>query len=69
VRRLLQERRLCSIYPQSALGAAAARAAGIPTLALLHEPKKTAGWPKGVAFVASLAEVERRIESKSPVHR
>lgn len=47
----------------SPLGAIAARAAGIPTLALLHDPDKTAGWPAGVTFVASLADVQRRIES------
>ena len=49
----------------SPLGAIAACAAGIPTLALLHDPDKTAGWPAGVTFVASLAEVQKRIEAET----
>ncbi|MCC7016343.1 MAG: HAD family phosphatase [Rhodospirillales bacterium] len=47
----------------SPLGAIAARAAGIPTLALRHDPAKTAGWPADVTFVTSLAAVQKRIES------
>lgn len=49
----------------SPLGAAAARAAGIPTFALLHDPKKTSGWPAGVTFVTSLADVQKRIEAET----
>ena len=48
----------------SPAGATAARAAGIPTLALLHDPHNTADWPAGVTFVASLAEVQKRIEAE-----
>jgi HAD superfamily hydrolase (TIGR01509 family) len=49
----------------SPLGAEAALAAGIPTLALLHGPNKTARWPAGVVFVTSLAAVRERIASES----
>ena len=45
-------------------GAEAARAAGIPTLALTPDSEKTAGWPAGVAFVANLAAVQKKIESE-----
>jgi HAD superfamily hydrolase (TIGR01509 family) len=44
-------------------GAASARAAGIPTLALLHNPRHASGWPAGVDFVAGLADARRRIEA------
>ncbi|MEK7245708.1 MAG: HAD family phosphatase, partial [Pseudomonadota bacterium] len=47
----------------SPLGAKAARTAGIPTFALLHDPDKTAGWPAGVTFVTNLADVQQRIEA------
>lgn len=46
----------------SPLGAASAMAAGIATLALAERPDATAGWPERVTFVASLADVRRRIE-------
>ena len=49
----------------SPLGATSACAAGIPTFALLHNPKNTAGWPQGVTFVASLADVQKRIEAET----
>ncbi|MBM3565538.1 MAG: HAD-IA family hydrolase [Alphaproteobacteria bacterium] len=44
-------------------GAAAALAAGIPTLALIHNPKHPQAWPKDVVLVKSLAEVRARIEN------
>ncbi|MBM3581101.1 MAG: HAD family phosphatase [Alphaproteobacteria bacterium] len=45
-------------------GAASARAAGIPTLALLRDPKHhLSGWPAGVDFVTSLADARKRIEN------
>ena len=46
-------------------GAQSARAAGIATFALLHDPKQgSADWPAGVTFVNSLAEVKKRIEAE-----
>lgn len=44
-------------------GAASARAAGIPTLALRHNPRHASGWPAGVDFIAGLAEAQTRIEA------
>jgi len=44
-------------------GAASARAAGIPTLALARNPRNASGWPVGVDFVASLADARKRIEN------
>jgi HAD superfamily hydrolase (TIGR01509 family) len=45
-------------------GAASARAAGIPTLALLRDPDhQPSGWPVGVDFVTSLADARKRIET------
>lgn len=53
----------CAVEDSPA-GAIAARAAGIPTFALLHDPAETAGWPAGVTLVKSLTEVKKRIESE-----
>jgi HAD superfamily hydrolase (TIGR01509 family) len=45
-------------------GAEAACAAKIPTLALARNSRNSAGWPKNVTFVGSLADVQRRIEAE-----
>ena len=49
-------------------GAIAARAAGIATLALASDRHGPGTWPAGVIFVASLADVQRRIESEPPAN-
>ena len=48
----------------SPLGATSARAARIPTFALGRDMEKKEGWPEGVTFVASLADVLKRLESE-----
>lgn len=50
------------VVEDSAQGAAAAIAAGIPTLALAHD-SKTADWPDGATVIADLAAARRHLES------
>lgn len=47
----------------SVQGAASALAAGIPTLALVRDPRKSLAWPKGATPIDGLAAVRRWIES------
>lgn len=52
-------------YVCGAIKAGDALAAGIPTLALVRDPKKSLAWPKGATPIDGLAAVRRWIESKS----